>query len=73
MKRWMMTLNSPVVIAHLFDSAQNDYAVLDKKATISEEDLEELKSLSFHMAQKFSVWKETAQQQKHARGLRQKW
>lgn len=38
-------LNSPIVIAHLFDGARMINTVLDKKATISEEDLEELKSL----------------------------
>ena len=38
-------LNSPIVIAHLFDGARMINTVLDKKATISEEDLEELKNL----------------------------
>ena len=38
-------LNSPIVIAHLFDGARMINTVLDKKATISEEDLEELKTL----------------------------
>lgn len=41
-------LNSPIVIAHLFDGARMINTVLDKKATISAEDLEELKSM-FHL------------------------
>ena len=41
-------LNSPIVIAHLFDGARMINTVLDKKATISAEDLEELKSV-FHL------------------------
>jgi cysteinyl-tRNA synthetase len=41
-------LNTPIVIAHLFDGARIINTILDKKATISAEDLEELKSL-FHM------------------------
>jgi cysteinyl-tRNA synthetase len=38
-------LNTPIVIAHLFDGARIINTVLDKKATLSAEDLEELKSL----------------------------
>jgi cysteinyl-tRNA synthetase len=41
-------LNTATVIAHLFDGARIINTVLDKKATLSAEDLEELKSL-FHM------------------------
>ena len=41
-------LNSPIVIAHLFDGARMINTVLNKKATISAEDLEELKS-AFHL------------------------
>ena len=41
-------LNTPIVIAHLFDGARIINTVLDKKATLSAEDLEELKSL-FHL------------------------
>ena len=41
-------LNSPIVIAHLFDGARMINTVLDKKATLSAEDLEELKSV-FHL------------------------
>ena len=38
-------LNSPIVISHLFDSVKSINAVKDGKATISSEDLEELKSV----------------------------
>ena len=38
-------LNSPIVIANLFEGARMINTVLDKKATISAEDLEELKSV----------------------------
>ena len=38
-------LNSPIVIATLFEGARMINTVLDKKATLSEEDLNELKSL----------------------------
>ena len=48
-------LNSPIVIAHLFDGARMINTVLDKKATISEEDLEELKAYSLFSCTKFSV------------------
>jgi cysteinyl-tRNA synthetase len=41
-------LNTPIVIAHLFDGARIINTVLDKKATLSAEDLEELKNL-FHL------------------------
>lgn len=41
-------LNSPIVIAHLFDGARMINTALDKKATLSAEDLEELKSV-FHL------------------------
>ena len=41
-------LNSPIVIAYLFDGARMINTVLDKKATLSAEDLEELKSV-FHL------------------------
>ncbi|WP_455673933.1 cysteine--tRNA ligase [Phocaeicola sp.] len=41
-------LNSPIVIAHLFDAARMINTVLDKKATISAADLEELTSV-FHL------------------------
>lgn len=41
-------LNSPIVIAHLFEGCRIINTVLDKKATISAEDLEELKSV-FHL------------------------
>ena len=41
-------LNTPIVIAHLFDGARIINTVLDKKATLNAEDLEELKSL-FHL------------------------
>ena len=41
-------MNSPIVIAHLFDGARMINTVLDKKATLSAEDLEELKSV-FHL------------------------
>lgn len=44
-------LNSPIVISHLFDSAKQINTIADGKATISEKDLEELKS----------VWKTFAQ------------
>ena len=37
-------LNSPIVISHLFDSAKQINTIADGKATISAEDLEELKS-----------------------------
>lgn len=38
-------LNSPIVIAHLFEGCRIINTLLDKKATISVEDLEELKSV----------------------------
>ncbi len=41
-------LNSPIVIAHLFDACRIINTLLDKKATISAEDLEELKNV-FHL------------------------
>ncbi len=44
-------LNSPIVISHLFDSAKQVNTIADGKATITTEDLEELKS----------VWKTFAQ------------
>ncbi|MBQ1651377.1 MAG: cysteine--tRNA ligase, partial [Paludibacteraceae bacterium] len=37
-------LNSPIVISHLFEAAKAINAVADGKATISAEDLEELKA-----------------------------
>lgn len=37
-------LNTPIVISHLFDSAKNINLVADGKATLSQEDLDELKS-----------------------------
>jgi cysteinyl-tRNA synthetase len=40
-------LNSPIVISHLFDAIRMINTVIDKKATISADDLEELKSV-FH-------------------------
>ena len=41
-------LNTPIVIAHLFDGARIINTLLDKKATVTAEDLEELKSV-FHL------------------------
>ena len=41
-------LNTPIVISHLFDATRMINTVIDKKATISAEDLEELKSV-FHL------------------------
>ena len=41
-------LNTPIVIAHLFDGARIINTILDKKATVTAEDLEELKSV-FHL------------------------
>ena len=41
-------LNTPIVIAHLFDGARIVNTLLDKKATVTVEDLEELKSV-FHL------------------------
>ena len=41
-------LNTPIVISHLFDATRMINTVIDKKATISAEDLEELKSI-FHL------------------------
>lgn len=41
-------LNTPIVISHLFDATRMINTVVDKKATISAEDLEELKSV-FHL------------------------
>lgn len=41
-------LNTPIVISHLFDGIRMINTVLDKKATISAADLEELKSV-FHL------------------------
>ena len=41
-------LNTPIVISHLFDATRMINTVIDKKATISAEDLEELKS-AFHL------------------------
>ena len=41
-------LNTPIVISHLFDATRMINTVVDKKATISVEDLEELKSV-FHL------------------------
>ena len=38
-------LNTPIVIAHLFDASKAINTVYDKKATITKEDLEELKSV----------------------------
>ena len=38
-------LNTPIVISHLFDATRMINTVIDKKATISAEDLEELKSV----------------------------
>ena len=40
-------LNTPIVISHLFDAIRMINTVIDKKATISADDLEELKSV-FH-------------------------
>ncbi len=40
-------LNTPIVISHLFDACRIINTVLDKKATLNAEDLDELKSL-FH-------------------------
>ncbi|MCQ2329521.1 MAG: cysteine--tRNA ligase [Paludibacteraceae bacterium] len=37
-------LNTPIVISHLFDSAKNINLVADGKATLSQEDLDELKT-----------------------------
>ena len=41
-------LNTPIVISHLFDAIRMINTVIDKKATISAEDLEEMKSV-FHL------------------------
>lgn len=41
-------LNTPIVISHLFDATRMINTVIDKKATISTEDLEELKQV-FHL------------------------
>ena len=41
-------LNTPIVISHLFDATRMVNTLVDKKATISAEDLEELKSV-FHL------------------------
>ena len=41
-------LNTPIVISHLFDATRMINTVIAKKATISAEDLEELKSV-FHL------------------------
>lgn len=41
-------LNTPIVISHLFDATRMINTVIDKKATISAEDLEELKDV-FHL------------------------
>ena len=41
-------LNTPIVIAHLFDGARIINTLLDKKATVTAEDLEELKNV-FHL------------------------
>lgn len=41
-------LNTPIVISHLFDATRMINTIVDKKATISAEDLEELKSV-FHL------------------------
>ena len=41
-------LNTPIVISHLFDATRMINTVIDKKATISAEDLEELKNV-FHL------------------------
>ena len=41
-------LNTPIVISHLFDGIRMINTVIDKKATISAEDLEEMKSV-FHL------------------------
>lgn len=38
-------LNTPIVISHLFDATRMINTVIDKKATISEEDLKELKEV----------------------------
>jgi cysteinyl-tRNA synthetase len=38
-------LNTPIVISHLFDACRIINTVLDKKATLNAEDLEELKSV----------------------------
>ena len=40
-------LNTPIVISHLFDAIRMINTVIDKKATISADDLDELKSV-FH-------------------------
>jgi cysteinyl-tRNA synthetase len=54
-------LNTPIVIAHLFDGARIINTVLDKKATLSAEDLEELKSLfSLFMYDVLGMKEETA-------------
>ena len=54
-------LNTPIVIAHLFDGARIINTVLDKKATLSAEDLEELKSLfSLFMYEVLGMKEETA-------------
>ena len=41
-------LNTPIVISHLFDGIRMINTVIDKKATISAEDLEEMRSV-FHL------------------------
>ena len=41
-------LNTPIVISHLFEACRHINTVLDKKATLSAQDLEELKS-TFHL------------------------
>ena len=41
-------LNTPIVIAHLFDAARMVNLLVDKKATITAADLEELSSI-FHL------------------------
>ena len=38
-------LNTPIVISHLFEATRMINTVIDKKATISAEDLEELKEV----------------------------
>ena len=54
-------LNTPIVIAHLFDGARIINTVLDKKATLSAEDLEELKGLfSLFMYEVLGMKEETA-------------
>ena len=54
-------LNTPIVIAHLFDGARIINTLLDKKATISAEDLQELKDVyNLFVYDLLGITKETA-------------